>query len=401
METAVKARFLRPDTLALTATLALLTALGPLSTDMYLPALPTIAQALDASVPATQFTLSAFLIGFACGQFLYGPVSDRVGRRPALAFGLLLFVAATIACALAPSIEVLSAARFLQALGASGPIVLARAIVRDLYEGPRAGRELSRMGTIMGLVPAIAPVLGGLVYQATGWRALFVAIGIFGAILAAIALAGLPETLRRRDPTPLSVRAILRGFSGLMGHAEYRLAVALTAITYAGLFAFISGSSFVLQGVYGLDPLAYGLSFAFVVCGYIAGTLIAQSVVPRRGLAGTIRLGTAAQAIGGVAMLALVLLAPPTSLALTVPMALYGMGVGLTMPQAVASAMQPFPDRAGAASSLLGIVQMSLAALVGIGVGVAIAWTPVALPASIAALGLAALVLRIGLRDKT
>lgn len=401
METAVKARFLRPDTLALTATLALLTALGPLSTDMYLPALPTIAQALDASVPATQFTLSAFLIGFACGQFLYGPVSDRVGRRPALAFGLLLFVAATIACALAPSIEVLSGARFLQALGASGPIVLARAIVRDLYEGPRAGRELSRMGTIMGLVPAIAPVLGGLVYQATGWRALFVVIAVFGAILAAVALAGLPETLRRRDPTPLSVRAILRGFSGLMGHAEYRLAVALTAITYAGLFAFISGSSFVLQGVYGLDPLAYGLSFAFVVCGYIAGTLIAQNVVPRRGLAGTIRLGTLAQAIGGVAMLALVLLAPPTSLALTVPMALYGMGVGLTMPQAVASAMQPFPDRAGAASSLLGIVQMSLAALVGIGVGVAIAWTPVALPASIAALGLAALALRIGLRDKT
>ncbi|MFN3685451.1 multidrug effflux MFS transporter [Salinarimonas sp.] len=401
MQTTIKARFLRPDTLALTATLALLTALGPLSTDMYLPALPTIAQALDASVPATQFTLSAFLIGFACGQFLYGPVSDRVGRRPALAFGLLLFVAATIACALAPSIEVLSAARFLQALGASGPIVLARAIVRDLYEGPRAGRELSRMGTIMGLVPAIAPVLGGLVYQATGWRALFLAIGVFGAILAAVALAGLPETLRRRDPTPLSARAILRGFSGLMGHAGYRLAVALTAITYAGLFAFISGSSFVLQGVYGLDPLAYGLSFAFVVCGYIAGTVIAQIVVPRRGLAGTIRLGTAALAIGGCAMLALVLAGPPSSLALTVPMALYGMGVGLTMPQAVASAMQPFPDRAGAASSLLGIVQMSLAALVGIGVGWAIALTPIALPAAIAALGLAALALQIGLREKT
>lgn len=186
-----------------------------------------------------------------------------------------------------------------------------------------------------------------------------------------------------------------------MGHAGYRLAVALTAITYAGLFAFISGSSFVLQGVYGLDPLAYGLSFAFVVCGYIAGTVIAQIVVPRRGLAGTIRLGTAALAVGGCAMLALVLAGPPSSLALTVPMALYGTGVGLTMPQAVASAMQPFPDRAGAASSLLGIVQMSLAALVGIGVGWAIAFTPIALPAAIAALGLAALALQIGLREKT
>src|SRR5688500_3013259 len=140
---------LKPDTLALTIVLALLTALGPLSTDMYLPSLPAIARDLGATTAGAQMTLSALLLGFAVGQFVYGPVSDRIGRKPVLLFGLGLFLIASAACALAPSIETLVGARFLQALGASGPIVLARAIVRDLYEGTRAGRELSRMGTIM------------------------------------------------------------------------------------------------------------------------------------------------------------------------------------------------------------------------------------------------------------
>src|SRR3954452_24722230 len=153
---------LKPDTLALTIVLALLTALGPLSTDMYLPSLPAIAGNLNASTSQVQLTLSAFLLGFAAGQFVYGPVSDTLGRKPVLLFGIGLFTIASVVCAVAPSIEVLIGARFVQALGASGPIVLGRAIVRDLYEGPRAGRELSRMGTIMGVVPALAPIVGGL-----------------------------------------------------------------------------------------------------------------------------------------------------------------------------------------------------------------------------------------------
>src|SRR5215218_2376008 len=142
---------LKPDTLAMTVVLALLTALGPLSTDMYLPSLPAIRADLGATTAGTQLTLSAFLLGFAVGQFVYGPVSDRVGRRPVLLFRLALFTLASLICTLAPSIETLVAARFVQAIGASGPIVLGRAIVRDLYEGARAGRELSRMSTIMGL----------------------------------------------------------------------------------------------------------------------------------------------------------------------------------------------------------------------------------------------------------
>jgi DHA1 family bicyclomycin/chloramphenicol resistance-like MFS transporter len=296
---------LKPNTLAMTAVLALLTALGPLSTDMYLPSLPAIAADLGATTAGAQLTLSAFLLGFAVGQFAYGPVSDRVGRRPILLFGLGLFTLASLACALAPSIETLAAARFVQALGASGPIVLGRAIVRDLYEGPRAGRELSRMGSIMGLVPALAPILGGLLHEGFGWRANFVACIVFSVGLALVILTRLPETIRARSTEPLSFLAVLRGFHHLLRHRAYRVYVAFSALAYGGLFAFISGSSFVLQGVYGLGEIPYAFSFGFVVLGFIGGTFWAQRLVVRRGLDGTIGLGVAALAAGGTLMLAL------------------------------------------------------------------------------------------------
>ena len=162
---------LRPDTLALTALLALITALGPVSTDMYLPSLPDIGRVLSASPAEVQLTLSAYLAGFALGQIGYGPLSDHYGRKPVLLIALALFCAGNVVCAAAPRIEVLIAARALQAMGGSGAIVVARAIVRDLYSGPRAGRELSLMGSIMALAPIAAPLIGGVLQTAFGWRA--------------------------------------------------------------------------------------------------------------------------------------------------------------------------------------------------------------------------------------
>ena len=173
-----------------------------------------------------------------------------------------------IACGLEP--PTLVAARFVQAIGASGPIVLGRAIVRDLYEGARAGRELSRMSTIMGVVPAAAPIFGGLLYQAFGWRSNFAACIAFGVALAAVILTRMPETIPTRSPTPVSFLAILRGFRSLFAHRSYPVYVALSSLAYGGLFAFISGSSFVLQGFYGLSELAYAFSFAFMVIGFMA-----------------------------------------------------------------------------------------------------------------------------------
>lgn len=389
---------LSPDTLAMTATLALLTALGPLSTDMYLPSLPVIAAFFGTGSAEAQMTLSAFLFGFAAGQFVHGPLSDHYGRRPVLLAGLGLFAAATAACAVAPSIEWLTAARFVQALGASGPIVLARAVVRDLYEGPRAGRELSRMGTIMGLVPALAPALGGVLQALYGWRASFVVTLACGLALAAIVAAALPETLRQRPEGRLSLARIGGEFRIVIASPLYRVYVGLAALTYAGLFSFISGSSFVLQNLYGLGEIAFGLSFGTVVIGYICGTMLAQRLVGRYGLDGTIARGTACLAAGGLLMLALALAGVASAFAVVLPMAVYTFGVGLVMPQTAAAAMMPFPERAGAASSLLGICQMTFAALVGLYVGHVVATSAVPLTATIAMIGIGAFALFTGSR---
>lgn len=382
---------LKRDTLAMTAVLALMTALGPLSTDLYLPSLPSIASYFSSSIAAAQTTLSAFLFGFALGQIVHGPLSDRLGRKPVLLGGFLLFSLATLACAYAPSMDTLIAGRFLQAVGASGPIVLGRAIARDLYEGARAGRELSRMGTVMGLVPAVAPFIGGVLETAYGWRSSFTAMLVFGLGVGLIALIGLPETLAAKSPHPLSLRSIVGDYKLLLAHPRYRFYISLSTLSYGGLFAFISGSSFVLQSHYGLDAISFGKAFGVVVIGFISGTLLAARLVTRIGIDRTIGHGTTALALGGTGMGLAFLLLDPSPLILIVPMTVYTCGVGLVMPQSTAGAMSPFPQHAGAASSMLGLTQMIFAASTGLLLGHLLEHGVWPLPAMIAFLGVAAL----------
>jgi DHA1 family bicyclomycin/chloramphenicol resistance-like MFS transporter len=383
---------LKPDTAAMTFVLALLTALGPLSTDMYLPSLPTIATSLGGSTSETQLTLSVYLLGFAIGQVIYGPVSDRIGRRPVILGGLLAYAVASALCALAVNIEMLIAARFVQALGGAAPVVLARAMVRDLYDGVRAGRELSRMGMLMGLVPAVAPAIGGVLEIAFGWRASFWLALAAAVALAAVIRLALPETLRTPAAGRVSLRSILASFRELLRHGGFRTYAVLAGLTYGGLFAFISGSSFVLQQVYRLTPVLYGLSFGLAVLGFISGTILAQRLLPRRGLDGTIRVGVRFLALGGAAMLLMMIVHTGWSIEVTLPMAVYALGVGLVLPSCSASAMMPFPEKAGAASSLVGVIQMTFAATLGAGLGIALESSPLALPAAIFAMGALAVV---------
>jgi DHA1 family bicyclomycin/chloramphenicol resistance-like MFS transporter len=269
----------RPDTFALTALLGLLTALGPLSTDMYLPSLPMMTVQLGSTPAEAQLTLSAFLVGFASTQVFYGPLSDRYGRRPVLLTGLAIFVVASAACAIAETMPMLIAARFVQALGASGPIVLARAVARDLYSGRRAGQELALMATVMGIVPMLAPTVGGVLEISFGWRSVFAVIVAVGIALFAVVAARLPETLQKSAADPLTPFGMIRLFGRLLREPRYVVYVALVCFAYGGVFVYVSVSSFVLQGLYGLSPIGFGVSFGLCSIGYIGGTLVAGASI--------------------------------------------------------------------------------------------------------------------------
>ena len=386
---------LRPDTLALTALLALLTAVGPMSVDLYLPSLPELGWVFGASVPQVQLTLSGYLLCFAIGQIVFGPISDHVGRKPVLLAALSLYVAVCLSCMFATSIEMLIALRCLQALGVAGAPVLARAIVRDLYHGVRAGRELARMGSITALAPVVAPSLGGILQSTFGWRASFLGMAALGLCAIVLVVRLLPETMKQPPKHPMSLLSIIRGYGMFLRHRTFRIYLAIVSASYGGLFAWISGSSFVLQDLYGLSPLLFGLVFAAATLGYGLGTLLAARLVVRIGIDRTIVCGGVALAAGGLAMAAAIALGATSPAALAAPMALYLCGLGLAMPQSMAGALMPFPERAGAASSLLGFLQQATASAVGIVVGQMLGSSALPLAAIIATMGVLALVLAL------
>jgi len=386
---------LRPDTLALTALLALLTAVGPMSVDLYLPSLPELGRVFGASVPQVQLTLSGYLLCFAIGQIVFGPISDHVGRKPVLLAALSLYVAVCLSCMFATSIEMLIALRCLQALGVAGAPVLARAIVRDLYHGVRAGRELARMGSITALAPVVAPSLGGILQSTFGWRASFLGMAALGLCAIVLVVRLLPETMKQPPKHPMSLLSIIRGYGIFLRHRTFRIYLAIVSASYGGLFAWISGSSFVLQDLYGLSPLLFGLVFAAATLGYGLGTLLAARLVVRIGIDRTIVCGGVALAAGGLAMAAAIALGATSPAALAVPLALYLCGLGLAMPQSMAGALMPFPERAGAASSLLGFLQQATASAIGIAVGQMLGSSALPLATIVAAMGVLALALAL------
>ena len=251
-----------------------------------------------------QLTISAYLFGFAIGQIFYGPMSDRHGRKPVLLAALGIYCAASLACALSTSIEMLIAARALQALGGSGGIVLARAIVRDLYSGARAGRELSLIGSVMALAPVLAPIAGGVLQTGFGWRAIFFTLVAAGVLGAGIIWLLLPETLGQRAAEPVSPSSMLKSYRIVARNPAYLAYLGLASSSYAGLFAWISGASFVLQDLYRLHAVRLRRAFAVGSVGYMTGSALAARLVLKVGLDHTIGVGACFCASGGLVMMA-------------------------------------------------------------------------------------------------
>ena len=390
---------LRPGTFALTLLLSLLTGLGPLSMDMYLPSLPAIGEALHASTAQVQLTISSYLLGFAVGQIIYGPISDRFGRRPVILIALIVYGIGSVFCAVTQSIETLTAVRFVQALGGAGAIVLARAVVRDIYSGVRAGRELSLMGSITAFAPIVAPAIGGVLQIAFGWRASFILLVIFALFAGAAAARLLPETLKAHTPGPFSFGAMAALYRSVLAHHGFLANLGILTASFVGLFAWVSGASVVMQGVYGLSPAAFGGTYAVGALGYMFGTAIAARVVMRFGLDRTMGIGAVIQAFGGLAMAAVVALGLTSVAWLVLTMTIYLAGMGFLLPQTQASALTPFPDRAGTASSLMGFTQQSCAAIAAAAIGAYLGRSAWPVAGTLAAAGLVALVIWAATRD--
>lgn len=357
---------LKPDSRGMTVLLAFMTAMGPISTDLYVPALPQLANELATTPARVQWTLSSYLIGFAIGQLIYGPLSDKYGRKPLLMAGFVAYLIGTALSAFATSIEWLTLSRMLQGVGGAGPIIMARAIVRDMYEGARAGRQLSIMSTIMGVAPIASPILGGFLAVWFGWRASFVTMFAMVGPIAFMAFMYLPETLRHVQSGPISVRAIGQSYGVVASNRVWRVYASIMAMSHTGLFTFVAASPFVLQTIYGLTPVEFGAGFSACSVAFVSGAYFGSRLVTKRGIDGVVSLGVLCLAGGGALQLLGYLIFPQSVLALFIPELIYFFGIGYVLPHSIAGALSPLPERAGAATSLQGFLQMTFSAAMGI-----------------------------------
>jgi len=350
------------QSLRLTLALGALTAFGPMSVDMYLPSLPALARALQADAAAVQLTLATFFVGMALGQALYGPLADRYGRKRPLYAGIALYVLASVACALAPDIRTLIAARFVQALGACSGMVIARAVVRDLFGAQDAARMFSVLMLVMGVAPILAPLVGGQLLLYYGWVSIFWALCGFGLLCLAVAVLWLPET-HRGARSALSIGGALRAYGVLVADRGF-LGYALTGgLASAGMFAYIAGSPFVFIDLYGVPAQHYGWLFGSNALGLIAGSQINRRLLRKRPAATVLRLASAASFAFALLMVAVVSSGAGGLAAVAVPLFGFVASLGFIFPNSTALAMAPQGANAGSAAALLGTLQFGLATI--------------------------------------
>ena len=373
--------------------LGVMCAVGPFAIDMYLPALPTIAADLGATTAATQMTLTAFFLAFGVSQLVYGPVADMVGRKPPLYFGLLVFLAASVGCVLAPSVEWLIFFRFVQGIGAAAVMVIPRAIIRDLHTGTEATRLMALVMLVISISPILAPLAGSGLIVPFGWRSVFVAVAVAALVSLFMLFAYLPETRPPAERIRASLASVAGGFGQLLLHGRFLGLTFIGGFGMASFFAFLAGSSFVYIDHFGLTPVEYSLAFSVNAIGFFGASQFAARLGERFGIG---RLVTVAvTGFAAVTTLLFVLTASGIdSLALLIALLLVANTfLGVVIPSTMVLALDEHGPIAGMASALGGTLQMLAGGLVIVIVSWFFDGTTLPMVAAIAGCGLVALLL--------
>ncbi|MGW6600078.1 multidrug effflux MFS transporter [Streptomyces sp. NPDC055036] len=360
--------------LLVTLVLGGLTALPPLSMDMYLPALPEVTRSLNSPAATVQITLTACLAGMALGQIVVGPMSDKWGRRRPLLLGMIVYVFATALCALAPTTELLIGFRLLQGLAGAAGIVIARAVVRDLYDGVEMARFFSTLMLISGVAPVIAPVIGGQVLRLTDWRGIFAVLTVVGVILTLVVWKWLHETLPPERRHSGGTVAALRTMRGLIADRVFTGYMLAGGLAFAALFAYVAASPFVVQEIYGASPQTFSLLFGVNSIGLIAvGQINGKVLVGRVSMDRVLGFGLVVITVAALALLLMTsgVFGPVGLLPVAVALFVLMSAMGLAMPNTNASALMRTPHAAGSASALIGTSSFLIGAIASPLVGIA------------------------------
>lgn len=345
--------------------LSLLLGIQPITTDLYLPALPALTEGFGAPVAHAQLTLTALLLAFGVSQLFWGPLSDRFGRRPILLWGLAAYTLSGVAAAFAPSMFLLIAFRTVQGAAMGAAVMCARAIVRDLYTPETGARVMSKGLSGLGVIACASAPLGGLLSDAFNWHVALLALAVFGAASLALVALRFEETVPRRNPAATQPRALLATWARIVRNPTFLAFSSLSAASYGGLFTFLASSSFVFIRVLGFTKTQYGMVMFSMSFVYIFGTVMCRRLLPRYGIRRSVAFAACLTLAGGTLMGVLALLGVHKGWAIMLPFYLFMLGHGVHQPCSQSGAVGPFPQAAGAASALNGFLMMIVAFAVG------------------------------------
>lgn len=343
--------------------------LQPLSTDLYLASLPSLASGFGVPASTVQLTLSLFVLGFGSAQLIVGPLSDRFGRRPVVLAGLALYFLASILCGTSISIEILIAARFLQAVGCCSAVIIARAVVRDAYQPQDSVKLIAKASSWLSLAPLLGPILGSYLQVTLGWRAAFFVHALLSLSVLILVYLRLPETNLHKDRSATELSGLLRNYRIVLGSKVFWAYALPGALSYGSIFTFISGASVVLIQVLQVPTAWFGYCFAFGVTGYLSGTVICRRLHARLGTTITLRIGTSLSLAAGAIFLALVVAGLRHWMMIPAIMFLTMGAHGINFPISQSNSVSPFPHQAGTAAGLMGALYMAVAFVVGTLVG--------------------------------